>query len=359
MRVAIAHEWLVNYAGSERCVAEMLEAFPEAPVLTTLVERSALPAALRDARPSLLQRIPGATRHHELLLPLMPLAWRLRAPVRGVDAVIASSHACANAVRVEPGTPLLSYCHTPMHYAWNFEAERERFPRVLRPAAQASMGCFRRWDRRTAQRVTRFVAASLAVAERVGRYYGRTAQVIHPPVDTDFFTPGGERGEDFLYVGRLVTYKRPDLVVEAFAGLPHRLLVVGDGRMSGMLRARATPNVEFLGQKRGEELRTLYRSARALVFPGEEHFGIVMAEAKACGTPVIALDAGGAREVVEPGVTGWLLARQDVDDLRRAVRHAAEEPLDATAIRARAERFSRPRFRREIRAAVEELVAAG
>jgi glycosyltransferase involved in cell wall biosynthesis len=358
MRVAIAHEWLVNYAGSERCVAEMLEAFPDAPVLTTLVERSALPAALRDARPSLLQRIPASTRHHEWLLPLMPLAWRLREPVRGVDAVISSSHACANAVQVEPGTPLLSYCHTPMHYAWNFEAERERFPRLLRPATRASMRWFRRWDRRTAQRVTSFVAASRAVAERVERYYGRTAQVIHPPVDTEYFTPGGERGADFLYVGRLVAYKRPDLVLEAFAGLPHRLLVVGDGRMAATLRARATPNVRFLGRKSGGELRKLYRSARALVLPGEEHFGIVMAEAQACGTPVIALDAGGAREIVEPGVTGWLLARQDVSDLRDAVRRAADEPLDATAIRAQAERFSRHRFRREIRAAVEKMVAA-
>jgi glycosyltransferase involved in cell wall biosynthesis len=358
MRVAIAHEWLVNYAGSERCVAEMLEAFPDAPVVTTLVEPSALPARLRAARPSLLQRIPGATRHHEWLLPLMPLAWRLREPVRDVDAVISSSHACANAVPTEPGIPLLSYCHTPMHYAWNFDAERERFPRLLRPAAQASMRWFRRWDRRTARRVTRFVAASNAVADRVGRYYGRPAQVIHPPVDTDLFTPGGERGEDFLYVGRLVAYKRPDLVIDAFAGLPHRLLVVGSGRMEAALRARATPNVHFLGRSSGAELRDLYRSARALVFPGEEHFGIVMAEAQACGTPVIALDAGGAREIVEPGVSGWLLARQDVHELRKAVRRAAAEPLDAAAIRSRAQRFSRQRFRREIRAAVEELVAS-
>ncbi len=305
MRIAIAHEWLVNYAGSERCVVEMVAAFPEARILTTLVEPSALPHALRGASPSFLQRLPAATRHHEWLLPLMPAAWRLRKPVRDVDAVISSSHACANAVRAAAGTPLLSYCHTPMHYAWNFDAERERFPCPLRPAARGSMAWFRRWDRRTAQRVTRFAAASRAVAERVERYYGRTAQVIHPPVDTDFFTPCGERGRDFLYVGRLVTYKRPELVIEAFAGLRHRLLVVGDGRMGPKLRARATPNVVFLGAKRGEELRALYRSARALVFPGEEHFGIVMAEAQACGTPVIALNAGGAREIVDDGTSGW------------------------------------------------------
>jgi glycosyltransferase involved in cell wall biosynthesis len=358
MRVAIAHEWLVNYAGSERCVVEMAEAFPQAQIVTTLVEPAALPAMLRDAQPSFLQRIPTATQHHEWLLPLMPLSWRLRAPLRGLDAVISSSHACANAVRAEAGTPLLSYCHTPMHYAWNFQAERERFPNLLRPAAQAGMRWFRRWDRRTAQRVTTFVAASRAVAERVERYYGRAAQVIHPPVDTDFFTPGGERGEDFLYVGRLVSYKRPELVIEAFAELPHRLLVVGDGRMAPKLRACATPNVVFLGPKRGEELRALYRSARALVFPGEEHFGIVMAEAQACGTPVIALNAGGAREIVEDGTSGWLLRRQSVDELRRTIERAAREPLDAAAIRLRAERFSKLRFRREIRAAVEAMVAA-
>ncbi|MDQ3380894.1 MAG: glycosyltransferase [Actinomycetota bacterium] len=163
----------------------MLEAFPGAKLLTTIVDASAVPAPLRAAEPSLLQHVPGALRHHEWFLPLMPLAWRLRPIVRDVDLVISSSHACAKGVRVDRGIPHLCYCHTPMRYAWDFDAERERFPRAIRPFARAGMGWFRRWDRKTAERVTRFVANSTAVAQRIQQAFGRTADVIHPPVRTE------------------------------------------------------------------------------------------------------------------------------------------------------------------------------
>ena len=359
LRVAIAHEWLVRYAGSERCVHEMLEAFPGAELLTTIVEPSALPAAFRGARPSLLQHVPGATRHHEWFLPLMPLSWRLRKAVRDVDLVISSSHACAKAVRVEPGTPHLCYCHTPMRYAWHFDSERERFPRPVRPLARIGMRWFRRWDRTTAERVTLFVANSTAVAQRIEQAFGRSARVIHPPVRTERFTPGGEREDYFLYVGRLVSYKRPDLVVNAFAGLPnHRLLVVGTGPLGAALAAHATRNITFLGAVDDERLRDLYRSARAIVYPAEEDFGIAMAEAQACGTPVIGLAAGGAIDIVEPGVTGWLLRDQSVNELRTAVRRAAVEELDAAEIARRAQRFSSARFRREIQEAATDCARA-
>ena len=360
VRVAIAHEWLVRYAGSERCVAEMVGAFPGARLLTTLVERSALPPLLRDAEPSLLQRVPGATRHHEWFLPLMPLAWRFRRPVSNVDIVISSSHACAKGVRVEPGTPHLCYCHTPMRYAWSFEAERGRFPAPIRPLARSGMRWFRRWDRRTAERVTRFVANSSAVARRIESAFGRSADVIHPPVRTEFFTPGGDRGDAFLYVGRLVAYKRPDLVVSAFAGLPeHRLVVVGEGPLRPSLTAAATANVSFLGSVDDERLRDLYRSSRALVYPAEEDFGITMAEAQACGTPVIGLAAGGAPDIVDPDVTGVLVREQSVEEVRAAVRRAAEEAFDSETISLRAQRFSSPRFRREISEAVAVTLGRG
>jgi glycosyltransferase involved in cell wall biosynthesis len=356
MRVAIAHDWMVSYAGSERCVEEMLETFSVTRLLTTVLDRSALPPALGRASPSVLQRLPGAKTHHEWLLPLMPLAWALRRPIDDVDVVISSSHACAKAVRHRPGLPHLCYCHTPMRYAWDFEAEKERFPLPVRPLARAGMAAFRRWDRRSARTVTRFVANSRAVADRIRSFYGRSAEVIHPPVRTDFYTPGGEREDGFLYVGRLVGYKRPDLVVGACAGLDHRLTVVGNGQMKQELEARATPNVRFLGAVGDLELRDLYRRARALVFPVDEDFGIVMAEAQACGTPVIALAQGGALDIVRPGVTGWLLRTQSVEELRNAVLRAASEELDPDAIRIGAERFSAPRFRREIHDSVAELV---
>jgi glycosyltransferase involved in cell wall biosynthesis len=356
MRVAVAHDWLVGYAGSERCVEEMLVAFPGAQLMTTVVEPSVVPPSLRAAEPSFLQRVPGTRRHHEWFLPLMPLAWRLAKPSPGVDVVISSSHACAKAVALSPGTPHLCYCHTPMRYAWDFDAEHRRFPAPIRPLARVGMAWFRGWDRRTAVRVDRFVANSRAVAERIRRFYDRGADVIHPPVRTDFFTPDGERGDDFLFVGRLVSYKRADLVVEAFAELPYRLNVVGHGHLAARLRARATPNVRFLGEVDDAVLRDLYRSARALVFPAEEDFGIAMVEAQACGTPVIALAAGGALDIVEPEATGWLLADQTVEAVRRGVERAAATELDSAAVRRHAERFSPERFRSELRAAVEQLV---
>jgi len=287
----------------------------------------------------------------------MPLAWRFTRLPRDLDAVISSSHACAKAVRSQ--APHLCYCHTPMRYAWEFEAERTRFPAALRPVVRAGMAGFRAWDRRTAAHVDRFVANSTAVADRIRRFYGREAEVIYPPVDTEFFTPGGERGDEFLYVGRLVSYKRVDLVVRAFEGLPHRLLVVGEGHLGERQKATAPSNVRFLGNVDDAALRGLYRSARALVYPAEEDFGIVMAEAQACGTPVVALAAGGALDIVRPGETGWLIERQSVDELRGAVERAATEDLDPAMIRRSVERFASKRFRRELRAAVEELVAAG
>ena len=199
--VAIAHEWLVAYGGSERCVEELLAVFPEATLLTTILDARAVPETLRGASPSFLQRVPGARSHHEWLLPAMPLAWRTRRLRDDVELVVSSSHACAKAVRHPVGVPHLCYCHTPMRYAWDFEAEQERFPSALRPAARRAMAWFRRWDRATAANVDRFLANSRAVARRIERAYGRAAEVVHPPVRTDFFTPGGERGEDFVYVG--------------------------------------------------------------------------------------------------------------------------------------------------------------
>jgi glycosyltransferase involved in cell wall biosynthesis len=245
-----------------------------------------------------------------------------------------------------------------MRYAWDFESEAQRFPAPVRPAARMLMAWFRRWDRATAGRVDRFVANSTAVAERIGRFYGRTAEIVHPPVRTDFYTPGGERRDYFLYVGRLVGYKRPELAVEAFRGLGERLLVVGEGQLRDELARIAPANVEFLGEVSEERLRDLYRGAKALVYPAEEDFGIVMAEAQACGTPVIGLAAGGALDIVRDGVTGWLLERQDMEELRRAALRAAAEELDAGEIRRNAERFSSERFRAELSDVVEDAVGA-
>jgi glycosyltransferase involved in cell wall biosynthesis len=359
VRVAIAHEWLVRYAGSERVVEQLLATFPGARLITTVVKPEALPADLRGAEPSFLNHVPGSRTHHEWFLGLMPLAWRLRKPLDEVDVIISSSHACANAVRAAPGIPIVSYCHTPMRYAWDFDGERDRFPAVLRPSARLGLRMFRRWDRNTSSKVTHFVANSRAVAGRINRYYGRQAEVVHPPVRTDYFTPSDEPRNRFLYVGRLTGYKRPDLVVEAFRGLNVGLDVVGEGPLFGRLHKTAGPNVRLLGAVDDERLRELYRQARALVYPADEDFGIAMAEAQACGTPVIGLASGGALDIVEDGVTGWLINRQDVDELRRAIRHAAATPVSEAAIRQSAERFSADRFHERMRNVVCAVTATG
>ena len=355
--IVIAHEWLVRYAGSERVVEELTRAFSVGRILTTLLEPDAVPASLRRAEPSWLQRLPDATEHHEWLVPLMPLAWRLRKPIVDADAVVSSSHACAKAVRVGSGVPHVCYCHTPMRYAWDFAAEAERFPASLRGPARVAMGIFRRWDRRQAAGVTRFVGNSTAVAERIRRAYGRQADVVFPPIRTEFFTPGGPTSRSrFLYVGRLVAYKRPDLVVEAFRGLSEEVVIVGDGQLRHELLATAPPNVTFVARVDDDRLRQLYRESIALVYPAEEDFGIVMAEAQACGTPVIGLRRGGAVDNVEDGETGWLIDEQDVEQLRQAILLAAATRLDPEAIARSAQRFTAERFHEEMRRVVGETI---
>jgi len=358
LRVAVAHEWLIRYAGSERVVEEILAEFPNARLLTTMLDPLAVPGTLRQAETSFLQKLPGARRHHEWVLPLMPLAWRARGRLTDLDVVISSSHACAKAVRVVEAIPHLCYCHTPMRYAWDFDAEKERFPSLVRPFARAGMAWFRRWDKATAARVTAFVANSTAVAERIRRWYGRSSKVIHPPVRTDFFTPdGGGRDDYFLFVGRLAGYKRADLVIETFFDLDRRLLVVGEGQQRRALETRASSNVSFLGSVEENRLRELYRRTRAVIYPAEEDFGIVMAEAQACGTPVLAYRRGGAVDIVTEGVTGVLVERQDVAELRRAIEQTKWDDFDTPTISSHAQRFSAARFRRELREEVEAVVA--
>jgi glycosyltransferase involved in cell wall biosynthesis len=357
LRVAIAHEWLIRYAGSERCVDEMLGAFPDARLLTTIARPECLPRSFHVAETSWLQHIPGALEHHEWLVPVMPLAWQLRKKIHDVDIVISSSHACAKAVRVAHGIPHLCYCHTPMRYAWDFDSERGRFPALIRPPAKILLAGLRRWDRGAASGVTCFVANSRAVADRIRRNYRRAALVIHPPVRTDYFTPGGERDEFFLYAGRLVSYKRPDLVVDAFAGLPQlNLVVAGSGPMLQELQRRATPNVRFVDAPDDSELRALYRAARGVVHAGEEDFGISMAEAQACGTPLLALRRGGALDIVLHGETGLFFDTTTPEAVQAAVRASAGVDWDVASIAASAQRFSSQRFNEEIRAVVSDLV---
>lgn len=359
LRVAVAHDWLVAYNGSERVVEQILTLFPKAGLYSTIMNPAALPEVLSAAQTSFLQRLPGAAAHHEWLIPLMPAAWRLQKKISDVDVVISSSHACAKAVRVASHVPHICYCHTPMRYAWDFNAEASRFPAFLRPVVRIGMGGFRRWDRRASNHVTEFVANSTSVAGRIAAFYGRGSHVVHPPVRTEFFTPGEQAEDFFLFVGRLTGYKRPDIVVDAFSELRQRLVVVGQGPMAEALKARAGPNVTFLSTVSDEKLRSLYRRAQALVFLAEEDFGITMAEAQCCGTPVIGLDRGGAVDIVRPGTTGILINQQSPAAVSRAVRHFSRDHYDASVIRRQAEQFSVKEFRNRLTGVVDFVLDGG
>ncbi len=363
-RVAVVHDWLDTWGGGENVLAELLSAHPDAD-LFALVDF--LPEALRPllggrrARTSFLQNVPGARRHFRMLLPLFPRAIE-SLDLSGYDLVISSSHAAAKNVRTGPAQLHVCYCHTPMRYAWDLRDQYLR-PRGLASGwkgmlAHRILDRLRVWDRQASARVTEFVANSEFVRDRIARCYGRTATVIHPPVDTAFYTPaahGAAGGRDYYFAAsRWVPYKRMDLIARAFRDLPERRLVMaGDGPERKRVRDAAGPNVEFPGRVSREAMRDLLRGARAFVFAAEEDFGILPVEAQACGTPVIAYGRGGARETVreraEGHATGLFFDDQTPEALVAAVHRFEAEfpPPDPRDCRANAERFSRERFRDE------------
>lgn len=357
-RIAVVHDWLVDFAGSESVLAEILRCLPQAD-LYTLVDHmpkgERAPLGGRQARTSFLQGMPGVARHLAWYLPLMPVAIE-QLDVTGYDLVVSSSHAVAKGVIVHPDALHLSYVHSPMRYAWDRQFDylrAEQAERGLRSLLlRGLLHRLRIWDHRSAAGVDHFAANSAFVARRIAKCYRREAEVIAPPVDTEFFTPGGQRDETYVAVSRLVGYKRMDLVVQAFRELAdRRLLVVGDGPDYRRLKADAGPNVEFAGHVTREELRERLRRARAFLFAGVEDFGIAPVEAMACGTPAIVLARGGAAETVagldSPAPTGVLFEEQSAAAVARAVREfeANAQRITAQACRARAEGYAPERFR--------------
>jgi glycosyltransferase involved in cell wall biosynthesis len=359
-RVAVVHDWLVDYAGSERVLAEILNCLPQAE-LFTLVDRMPVaeraPLGGRPARTSFLQEMPGIATRLAWYLPLMPIAIE-QFDLTGYDLVVSSSHAVAKGVIVAPDTLHLSYVHSPMRYAWDQQFEYLRAEQaeggLKGLALRGLLHRLRLWDHRSAAGVDHFAANSAFVARRILKCYRREAEVIHPPVDVDFYVPGRDgRGEEYLAVSRLVGYKRVDLLVQAFRDdLPdRRLVVVGEGPERARLQAIAGPNVSFAGRLAPEQLRERLQRARAFLFAAVEDFGIAPVEAMACGTPVIAYGRGGAAETVAgleaPAPTGVLFAEQTATGVADAVRTFEENAQRITpqACRARAEQFSAARFR--------------
>ncbi|MEX1046946.1 MAG: glycosyltransferase [Actinomycetota bacterium] len=354
--IALCHEWITTYGGSEQVAQRLAETLDIDDVYTF----AARPELARELFPN--RKVHAYTlgktgrEHWQRLLPIMPHAWS-RLDLSAYEVVITSSHSCSNAIRVAPGTVHISYCYTPMRYAWNWRSEVGRLPFALRPAWPPMAAILRRADRAWAQRVTAFVAISKHVASRILTFYGRDAEVVYPPVDTSYWTPeGNERGDYFLCAGRLVAYKRIDTAVRAAEMTGQRLVVAGDGPELRRLQRMAGDRTEFVVNPSNEELRNLYRQARALVFPGLEDFGLTMIEAQACGTPVIAFGEGGAAEAVGDGETGTLYREPTEVALAEAMRGFDPDRFDPAAIRRHAERFGVPRFEKEIRAVVDDAV---
>ena len=370
MKIALVHDWLTGMRGGEKCLEVLCRRFPQARLFTLLhVPGSTSPAIERmPITPSFLQKVPGARRHYRYLLPLMPTAvQRLRVPA-DVDLVVSFSHAVAKSVRPPEGVPHVCYCFTPMRYAWHRRADyfatSGRF--VNRPMASVRnllLDHIRQWDRETADRVTHFVAISRTIAERIAQSYGRSSRVIYPPVDTRFYSPSEQPREDwYLCVSALVPYKRIDLAIKACNRLGRKLVVIGSGPERGRLARLAGPTVEMAGWRTDEEIRDHLRRCRALLFPGNEDFGIVPVEAQACGAAVIAFGEGGATETVlaaddaGPG-TGLFFDDQTPESLASAICRLEAEPdqFSRSLARRQAEQFSTQRFERELVGYLEEV----
>jgi glycosyltransferase involved in cell wall biosynthesis len=315
----------------------------------------------RAIHPSFFRFFPRVDRYYRYLLPLMP--WAAHWSLPPCDLVISLSHCVAKSAQPPPGVPHLCYCFTPMRYAWHmrtayFKDSRRGLVARLREGMLARL---RDWDRRTADRVSHFVAISHTVRRRVAECYGRESRVIYPPVDTDFYTPGPGPSEDYyLVVSAFAPYKRIDLAVEACARSGRRLVVIGTGQDDAKLRRLGGGSVEFLGWQPDEAIREKLRECRALLFPGEEDFGIVPVEAQACGTPVIAFGRGGASETILTGAepTGFLFEEQSVDCLVAALEEFEKnsERYAPQTARRQALRFNKQRFAQQLIGYAEELM---
>jgi glycosyltransferase involved in cell wall biosynthesis len=355
LRVALAHDYLLVLRGAERTFAEMAEVWPEAPIHTLLYDEDGTRGRFAGRRivTSALQHAGVAQGSFRHLMPLYPTAIR-RLPLDPHDLVVSSSSAFAHGVRADPGAAHVCYCHSPFRYAWHGRRQAlAEVPAPLRPALAIALARHRRFDRRAVSRLTGVIANSRITQERVRRYWGREAPIVHPPVDIDRFAPSSG-GEDLLVVGEVTRHKRVELALEAAEQAHRPIRVVGEGPDLPRLRRRFVRSAEFLGRLEDDELARVYATSGALVVPNVEEFGIAAVEAQATGRPVIAADAGGAREIVQADETGWLVPPDDVDALAAAMRRPTDE-FDSRAIRRNAERFSPEAFRRRLAEVVGDL----
>ena len=356
--IAIVHDWLVGMRGGEKVLEVVCELFPDAVLWTLVHQKGNLSPTIEsmDIRTSFIQKIPFGRHKYQYFLPLYPAAIR-KFDLQEFDLIISISHAAAKAVRPRKDVLHICYCHTPMRYIWDqyddyFGKGKSSF--VARTAMKMCVEYLRRWDIESVNGVDYFIANSNNVQERIRRIYRRDSTVMYPPVDVDRFSVSNKDSGYYLIVSALVPYKRIDLAIEAFNELGERLVIIGTGEERKRLQVGARSNIEFLGWVDDDRLAEYYAGCRALIFPGEEDFGIVPLEAMASGKPVIAFAKGGALETVVDGKTGILFSEQTRESLMGAVQRFTQMTFDGTAIRSHVERFDRKLFKEQLLLYIQE-----
>lgn len=358
MRVALVHDYLVQDGGAERVLEVFQRIWPEAPIYVLFHEPDRVGENFRgkDIRTSFLQRLPLARHTYKAFLPLMPMATE-RHDLKDFDVVVSSTSAFAKGIITRPETLHVCYCHTPTRYLWSDAdsyVRESNLPYPIKKMMPLVLSRLRVWDRHAADRVDRFIANSETVRRRIAKYYGRESEVIHPPVETGRFSISPDVDDYFLAGGRLVPYKRFDVIVRAFNKLGIPLKIFGEGPDYRKLRGEAKANIEFLGKVSEENKADLYRRAIAYLHPQEEDFGITAVEAMASGRPVIAYRQGGATETVVDGVTGEFIGEQSWEELANTVIRFQPEKYDPARIRAHALTFDVGRFVDKITSFVDE-----
>lgn len=359
-RIAIVHDWLPVYGGAERVLEQMLQVYPEADVFSLIDALNDENRKFLKGRPvktSFVQRLPGGKKYYRHCFPIMPLAIE-QFDFSGYDLVISSSYAFAKGIITGPRQLHLCYCHSPIRYAWDLQTQylkESKLDRGLKSwLVRALLHKIRVWDHRTAAGVDAFMANSRFIARRIEKVYRRDAEVVYPPVSVDRFEVREDKEDFYMVASRLVPYKRIDLVIEAFNAMPEKkLVVIGDGPELPKLQKMAGANVQVMGWQPNDVMRDHLQRAKAFVFGGEEDFGIILLEAQACGTPVIAYGRGGALETVVENETGLFFDEQSVESVKEAVAEFETRTWDAHTCRKHAERFSAQHFRESFEHFVE------
>ncbi len=356
MKVAIVHDWLTGLRGGEKVLEVLCELYPDAPIYTLFCDYERISPFLRERKikTSFLQGFPFRKKKYRSYLPLFPLAVE-QFDLRDYDLVLSSSHCVAKGVLTTAETCHICYCHTPLRYGWDMYQEYFGRNRGLtgRLLIYPVMNYLRLWDVSSSNRADYFIANSRYVAGRIEKHYRREAEVIHPPVDTEFFEPGGERREFYLVVSALVPYKRIDVAVDAFTNLGYPLKIAGGGPEKKRLQKRAGGNVEFLGEVSRGELKTLYQECRMLIFPGIEDFGIAPLEAQSAGSPVIAYGRGGLLETVIENETGLFFHAQTPGSLEEALKRSSGMVFEPQKIRENGLKYDRALCKEKIGVFIE------